>query len=376
MKKICIFCETWESGGIESFINAVLMSGNMSFMKIDIVVSEIRTSVFTANLEKMGIQFYSLSGNTRSIVQNIKKFGAHLKKQKYDLIHFNIYHGVSMVYAQVAALCKVPVRIIHSHNTDLRKSFFRPLKIIFHKIASQMLTKYATDLWACSTLAAKFMFPERYLARGDIMIIPNGIDTARFVFNPCKRSEIRRQLGVEDCFVVGNIGRICYQKNQSFLIEVMSEVLKIKPKSVLLLIGDGEEHEMIKLRAENMGIQDHVIFYGNSTKVEELFWAMDTFAFPSLFEGFGIVSIEAQASGLPVICSEFVPRETYLTPSVKAVPISSGSRKWAEQLLNSKTLETRCDAALSIKKAGYDIVDVVKKVKKCYVESVNIAHKC
>ncbi len=365
-KKICIFCETWESGGIESFINAILLNGDRNAIEVDIVVSKLKDSVFTAGLKQAGVHFYSLSGRTSQILLNAMLFRSILKKRQYDIVHFNIYQGVSMIYAQIAATYKVPVRIVHSHNADLRKSLSKPMKMLLHRAARQIFSRYATDFWACSSSAAEFMFPRKSVLE-KVLLIPNGINTSEFAFDAVERDEVRIQMGIEDKFVIGNVGRLCYQKNQTFLIDVLSELIKIESNSILLLVGDGAERVHLEEKIYSCGLQSHVIFYGNTPKPEKLYWAMDVFAFPSLFEGFGIVSVEAQASGLPVICSEFVPSETYLTSAVKMVPIQEGSNRWAQELLRTaKIRQERYDAALKVKAAGFDIKDVAKQVGAYY----------
>ena len=70
---------------------------------------------------------------------------------------------------------------------------------------------------------------------------------------------------------------------------------------------------------------------------------MDVFAFPSRFEGLGIVAIEAQAAGLPVVCSEYIPIEALLSPETRQVPLSDAAG-WAEALLTAAASETTRDS--------------------------------
>lgn len=328
-RRICLFCETWESGGIESFISNILKHMSFHDLEIDIVVEALHDSVFTKDLESIGINFFELSGSTHKFAENVRAFRRLLSERKYDVVHLNIYQGMSLYYAEVARKAGVPVRIAHSHNSALRKSALRPLKMLTHNVYSSLYTRSATDLWACSEIAAEFMFSGKDLTERGYEFIPNGIDIERFRFNDEIRERVRKDNGLEDKFVVGNVGRLCYQKNQAFLLDVMVELIKKHSEAVLLLVGEGEDRRMLEEKAAALGITEQVVFYGTTDSVEELFWAMDAFAFPSRFEGFGIVAMEAQAAGLPVVCSENVPNEACVLDRVVNIPLSEGSAAWA-----------------------------------------------
>jgi glycosyltransferase involved in cell wall biosynthesis len=284
-----------------------------------------------------------------------------LSERRYDVAHFNLYQGLSLRYVRLAKRAGVPVRIAHSHNTDLRKSFTRPLKLWLHTRARERYTGDATDLWACSGASADFLFSQRELDQKGFQFIPNGIDTERFRFDPNVRETVRRELGLTDQFVVGCVGRLCYQKNQTFLLEVFAEVLKRHPKSSLLLVGEGELRGVLEEKAQRLGIEENVLFYGTSDHVERLLWAMDVLAFPSLFEGFGIVAIEAQAAGLPVVCSEHVPEEARCTDLVTVVP--TNKELWADALTGRKAGQPdRAKGAEQVCSLGFDIESVAQRV--------------
>ena len=186
--KICCFCETWESGGIESFLNNVLQYINLEEIHVDIVVSCLKKSIFTEPLKQKGIRFFELSGDQRNFLKNYCMFMELLQKENYNAVHLHIFHGLSLYYACLAKKAGVPVRIVHSHNTALRSSKSQQLKLFIHNIAKNLFSNAATDLWACSALAAHFLFSKRVLKQKEFQFIPNGIDTKRFRF----RSEIGR----------------------------------------------------------------------------------------------------------------------------------------------------------------------------------------
>ena len=366
MRRICCFCESWESGGIESFLHNILLRMDLNELEIDIVAAQIKESVFTQVLRERGVQFRELSGKQRNLRENHQRFAALLRERNYDVVHLNVFQGMSLYYAHLAKLAGVSVRIAHSHNTDLRKSLTKPLKLWLHRQYSRQYAADATEFWACSEAAARFMFPEKLLNRRGFTFIPNGIDVKRFRFRSDVRETVRRELDLTGKFVVGNMGRLCQQKNQSFLLDVLAQAATSRPDLRLLLVGEGADLEALKAKVERLHIKDRVLFYGTTKQPESLLWAMDVFAFPSLFEGLGIVAIEAQAAGLSVVCSENVPREAAVTPLMTQLTLAEGSSAWAKALLEpSETVRT--SAAQQVSQSGFDVADVTRKIKCTYM---------
>lgn len=362
MKHVCILCESWESGGIEAFLCNVVSHMDRSELEIDLVAARLGESIFTQPLQELGVRFYQLSGSSRKILQNHKILQKNLAERHYDVFYLNAYQGLSLVYLKLAQEMGVPICIAHSHNTALRASLTKPLKLAIHNWAKMKYTKEATALWACAKPAAEFLFSKKELDKRGYTFIPNGIDTEHFRFNLRMRNMMRTKFQLEGKFVIGNVGRLCFQKNQEFLLEIFREVLKSESESVLLLIGNGKDKEKLKRKAAQLGIYDKVIFYGVTNQIDQLYWAMDAFVFPSRFEGFGIVVVEAQATGLPVLCSEAVPLEAIITDQVTQLKLSEGVKKWSEKLLKMNYIE-RISSSAKVAEAGFDIQTVAEKME-------------
>ena len=367
LKRICCLVEKWESGGIESFLYNILTHINMARLEVDIVAEELCSSIFTPKLEERGVSFFELSGDLRRVKDNWACFRSLAKDRHYDVLHLNAYQGLSLTYLHIAKQEKIQVRIAHSHNTALRKSLTKPLKLMVHTISKRRYTKSATNLWACSRVAATFLFSINILASMGYRFIPNGIDTERFRYDPMVRNKIREELGLDSSFVVGHVGRLCQQKNQAFLLEVFSEVLKLFDDSRLILVGEGEDRSFLEQKAHQLGITGKVIFYGASDHVEHLLWAMDVFVFPSRFEGLGIAAVEAQATGLPVLCSEGIPSEAMITNLAVPLPLSAGAEAWAEAALIRRAPEDRTAAADGVFAAGFDVAAVAKDIRDMWM---------
>ena len=358
-RKVCCFVESWESGGIESFLCNVLQHLDLDKFQVDIVTSCLKSSVFTEPLQKIGVRFFELSGDQKKLIQNHRLFWSLIQKERYDVVHLNVFHGLSLYYARLAKKAGVPIRIAHSHNTALRASLTRPIKRLIHEIAKRLYSRDATDLWACSETAGKFLFSRKMLKERGFRFVPNGIETEKFRFDPKVRESVRKGLGLDGQFVVGNVGRLCYQKNQEFLLDIFAELKKQEPNSKLLFVGEGELEGVLKQKARQLGVEDSVIFYGISQRIEQLFWAMDVFVFPSRFEGFGIVAVEAQAAGLPVVASEFIPGEANVSEEIfYIVSLKDCAAKWADAVLMCRENKlSREKAANSVKEKGFSIIE-------------------
>lgn len=365
--KVCCFCERWESGGIESFLSSVLLNMDTSGIQVDIIASCLGESVFTAGLKQKGINFYELSGRQRAIFQNYNLFRRLVRERGYDVVHLNIYQGLALYYARVARQEGVPLRIAHSHGAGLRNSATKQLKLLLHRIGSCLWTGEATDLWACSGRAADFLFSDEITSQRPAQVIANGIETRRFGFCPQKRERIRSELRLKDKLVVGYVGRISQEKNQRFLLEVFAKLYAKQPQSCLLLAGDGELRQKLQKYAKRLEIGEAVIFLGACPNVDELMCAMDVFIFPGLTEGLGIAAVEAQASGLPVLCADRIPGETRLTGRLKTLPPEAGADAWAAEALRMAAgSDKRSSGAAEVKAAGFDIEHISREIEIKY----------
>lgn len=365
-RKICCFCQTWESGGIEAFLCHTIEHMDLSQLQVDLVVCAMRESVFTQPMQQMGVRFHQLSGSTRKVRDNHQRFRELIRREKYDVVHFNLFESVSLSFVRLAREEGVPCRIVHSHNTALRESKTKWLKMILHRMGRSRYSMDATQLWACSGEAARFLFAPQALERLPYRFIPNGIELERFAFSAQVRRQIRTQLQVENAFVVGHIGRLCQQKNQTFLLEILQKLVELEPCTVLLLVGKGEDREELESRAQQLGVAGHVIFYGTTPHPEQLLCAMDVFAFPSRFEGLAIVAIEAQANGLPFVSSQHMPQEAFVTPRAVQLPLEKGAKVWADQILAYKG--QRGDALQALRGAGFAVEDVANLIQQTYLE--------
>lgn len=339
-KKVCIYCERWSRGGIEAFLARTMAHMDLNGLELHLAVAEWQSGVFQAELSHAGVVCHILhkrqnTGACGRTFYSLKPFWKLLHVEMFDVVHLNIFHGAALSFALLARWAKVHTVIVHSHGAGLRKSKGYWLKLLAHRLCCDFFSGVSAIRWAASIPAGKFMFT----GSEQVRVIPNGIDPQQFLFSSAVRWEMRQKLGFGSAYVIGCVGRLENQKNQIFLINVLAECIINRPQTVLLLVGGGEARTELEKSAMHLGLREHVCFIGESDRIPALLCAMDVFAVPSLSEGLGIVAIEAQAAGLPVICSSGVPAEVQITDSVTFLPLEKGAKAWAECILSQKPLD-------------------------------------
>ena len=192
---------------------------------------------------------------------------------------------------------------------------------------------------------------------------------SRFAFRQETRERLRQRHGLENCFVIGHVGRFNLQKNHSRLLELFAEIVKKIPEARLVLIGVGELEAAVKEKAQALALQDKVLFLGQMPDVSEWYQAMDCFVLPSLFEGLPVVGIEAQAAGLPCFFSDRVTDEVLLSPDAHRISLLADDAEWAREIAAARQPKTdRHQGAAVVRQAGYDIHAEARKLQDIYLK--------
>lgn len=350
-----------EAGGIQAFLMNIYRNIDREKVQFDFLVEYPDKQFYDEEILKLGGKiYYSTVRKDFNIFGFTKKLKNIIKKNNYKIIHVHAY-TIGFFCLKVAKECGVPVRIAHSHTSEMIHDF----KYIPKLILRSLYTKYANTLFACSKKAGEYFFKGK-----DYKILNNAIDSKKFIYNEDIRKEMRQKLGLEDSFVVGHVGRFHPQKNHKFLIEIFAKIKEKKENAKLLLIGSGDLEKEIKKQVRKLKLQDNVIFLGNRKDMNDLYQCMDVFLFPSLIEGLGIVAIEAQASGTPVICSDQLPPEVEITSICKKISLTENEKKWAEEVIKiTNENQTKKNLQQNIINSGFDLVSTVKMLQNFYLEA-------
>ena len=302
----------WIGGGVESVIMNYYRHLDRTKVQFDFICDEDSTRIPYDEIKKLGGRVF-LVPKYQKLPKYLKALEDLFRKNKYRIVHSNI-NTISVFPLYAAKKAGVPVRISHSHSTSNAREWKRN---IIKNILRPFSKRYATDYFACSELAGRYLFGNKTFDRGEVKIIHNAIDLDKFKFDPETRKKLRKELDIkEKTVVIGHVGRFVKQKNHDFLIDVFNEYHAKNPDSKLLLIGTGPLEEKIKAKVEKLDLSDSVLFLGQREDTNKLYSAMDFFCLPSLYEGLGMVLIEAQMNGLPCLASDKVPKEAKITENI------------------------------------------------------------
>lgn len=293
------------------------------------------------------------SNSILSRLKQIKQLHRELLAKHPDIIHIHLSILWFVCLATLGTHVKKIFHTLHSDPTKTSYGFhiiidrlcYVHFKVIPFALNEEMKDK-ANQLFNINTTK----------------VLRNGIDLESYKNLP--KEEIRKQFDIKnDSFVLGHVGRFNKVKNHTKVIDVFKELKKFIPLSKLLLVGDGEEMPRIKEMVNSYSLDKDVIFTGARNDVPELMSIMDCFIFPSLYEGLGIVLLEAQAAGLKCVVADTVPQETTVTNSVFRLPLTCDSETWAGVILGKTDLKPT-PIIQSIQ--SYDINNVITTLKHYY----------
>lgn len=208
------------------------------------------------------------------------------------------------------------------------------MKYCIHQYNKNRLEKYATHFWSCSDSASSWFFNDRVMESSKYKVITNAIDVKKYNRNEIIREQYRKNLELQEKIVIGHVGRFHFQKNHHLLIEIFKCLAERDIRYHLLLVGQGELEQKIKDIVNKENLDSRVTFLGARNDVDKIYQVMDLFILPSLFEGLGIVALEAQASLLPCVLSEKVPKNVKVNDNVTFVALRDTPIHWADVVEN------------------------------------------
>lgn len=219
---------------------------------------------------------------------------------------------------------------------------------------------------ACSNAAAQTYFGKGIVHKNDFQVLFNAIELQRYKYDICKRNKYRKELGLEDgCFLIGNVGRLNPQKNQLFLLDCFNSCLNMNSNCRLVIVGSGPLKNEIISKIKTLGIEQKVILLDKRNDLQDLYNAFDVFCLPSLFEGLGIVLIEAQANGLPCIVSSVVPDEAHVLPNYNELSLGESTDCWGECIIKANNMRMEEPIKL-LEEAGYEISKASQSLENIY----------
>ena len=300
-----------------------------------------------------------------------KKIIEYLQQNKYDIVHINS-GSIPTELACLSAAKKVGVKAIaHSHSTQpkvLNGGIKKIIKDIFDPICRRYICNNSSLQFACSDAAGEYLFGKKAIIHKSYHKIMNAVNADLFRFDIVQREKIRKDYCLDnEVKVFGYVGRLSTDKNILFIIEAFYEIHKLNPKSILWLVGDGEEREAVVKKIHEYCLDSYVVLFGQRHDVPMLIQGFDCFIMPSLDEGLSLVLIEAQAAGLQVFAFDSLSIEHAITELLHFIPYGSTAEEYAKCVINIiDHMPDRKDMYNKIVQQGYEIKSAVKELENLY----------
>ncbi|KAA0763657.1 glycosyltransferase family 1 protein [Bacillus sp. SH5-2] len=346
-------------GGAETLLMNVYRNIDKSKVQFDFVSHRTEKCDYDKEIAVLGGKVYRIpSLGQVGPFAYIKELTKIMSDNRYVAVHAHTDYqgGFAAVAAKMVGIKK---RVCHSHSNNWSQGVGIKAQITLKVL--QLIIKYAgTDYCACSIEAARFLFGKRIINDNRIELIKNGIDINQFTDVDMRDvASVRKELNIPDeVKIIGHIGRFSESKNHIFILQVLKEILKSDVNFIAVLVGDGPLKSSIELKAKELGVNNNIRFLGVRKDIPRLLKAFDVFLFPSLFEGFGIVTLEAQCSGTPCIVADTIPKNTDMGLGIMSfISLDEKLQVWSGEINKAllKEKPERSKIINNISKLGFDI---------------------
>lgn len=364
MQRILVFGMTENHGGVESFLLNYYRHMNRENIQFDFLCNTHQKVAYEDELLSLGAHMFHITPRR----QNPAAFQAELNELfalhvgEWSAVWVNVSSLANIEYLKMAKRYRIKKRIIHSHSTQNMDSRLRG---VLHHLNKHFIGKYATDFWACSQDAARWFYTGKTLKKA--VVIHNAIDVERMAYDPAKREAGRRAHGWENKYVIGNVGRLHFEKNQRFSLDVFKHYHTEYPNSVLVFVGQGEDEPMLREKADALGLADSVVFAGVQHDMQAWLSSFDLFLFPSRFEGLSISAMEAQANGVPVLASKgVIPDEVRINENFVFFDLDGGAEAWSHKIEEMTHLDRESFTVIKhhFQEKGFDIQTEAGKLEE------------
>lgn len=369
MKKVMLLIHAMTTGGAETLVKDYALK--LDKLKYEVVVlcfyhskespyekilndNNIRTiyvdknKISTNNIFKKLILFIHRYLSIRKIIRS----------ESPDVLHTHLNLNSYVFFSSVSKKC----RLIHTVHNEPSVLWGKSMKDRIDLFCAKYLVKHKKMRFIVLHEEMRKEVNKIFKVSNSI-VLNNGIDFKRFDKKNIKNSnELKKELNIPiDSFVIGHIGRFNKQKNQSFLVDIFYQIAKNNDKAFLLLIGDGNEKKEIINKINHLELNNRCIILSNRKDIPDLLGVMNSFVFPSIYEGLGIVLIEAQKMGVPCFISNAVPKAAVVSNLVTTISLDKEAKEWADIINNykqPKNIESNMDM--------WDMDKVIDKLEKIY----------
>ncbi|NMM97688.1 glycosyltransferase [Bifidobacterium olomucense] len=357
---------TWVRGGVERFIMNLYRRIDRDLVQFDFLIPyDMSPMAYEEEARDLGGRIFRAIYPARRAPWRAERELRRLFAEHPEIggIHMNVCFPYVYPLA-VAAKSGVSLRILHSHEGD---GFFENQHQGWRaRLVERQVHRYPTRYFACSDNAA-YLFPGKAYTW-----VKNGIDTDRFRFDETARHMVRAWFGIPDgVHVIGFCGHLNNRKNPLFALDVFAAYRRMEPKSVFIIIGQGELEGELRRRISAIGLPEGSVLMlgGGRADMHELYQAMDGFVMPSTLEGLPFVLVEARCAGLPCVASrEAVTDQAAITDLLRFCSLQDDALIWARALREGVVRRRdRGSYASRVAMAGFDMRATAAMLQHIYL---------
>lgn len=353
-----------DAGGISAVVLNYYRFIDRTKIHFDIALTVPEAGQNAHALQDLGAAIFFLPLKSKGMKAFQQALTELLQKGQYDALHVH-ENETSYVALQVAKKMGIRCRIAHSHTSSPWEGWKGELRRLSGVVLNYQVS---THVIGCGQLAGDRVFGKWNMRRSKALVLPNAVDTGRFVYDPQLRREVRAELGVENCFVIGMVGRLSEEKNNCYGLELMPRILQEIPNAVLVVAGNGPDEEKFRAKIRELHLENAVRQLGRRSDVDRLYQAFDVYLLPSFTEGFPVAAVEAMSSGLPVLLSDVITRELAFGSAVTYLPLED-MEQWVRTITKWQTDTDRAERQTEPAGHGLDVHDTVHTLENIYCGS-------
>lgn len=342
-------------GGAETMVMNYYRKIDRTKVQFDFMVHRQERGAYDDEIESLGGHIYRLSPiSLTSLYAYQKELRAFFKEHsEHKILHAHMSEMAYFIFRE-AVRNEIPVRICHAHSSpDFRYEIFKEkLKVLPRLMLVNLIRPLVTDKFCCSEAAGHWLFGNTE----NLVQLNNAVDAKLYRYNPIEAVKFKAELGWTGKIVWGHIGRLIKIKNQSFIIDLFSAFHQKNRNSILILIGDGPDRNMLERKIKSLELSGAAFLLGKRDDIPSLLQGIDLFLFPSLYEGLPVSLVEAQAAGVPCVVSDRISTQTHIVDSYYPVSLNASLETWGK-VIEHALLDGKQDTYSKIKERGFDITE-------------------
>lgn len=372
-KRVLHVISNMKREGAQTFIMNIYRNIDREKIQFDFLVTTNEKCSYDDEIMSMGGKIFRIEKVSK---YNVFKYSSKVSKtinEKGPFIsihsHIMFFNGIIMKGAYNS---KIPVRIAHSHSiSDGKKGSC--IRSLYKRYMRKLILKYSTNLFGCSTKACEYLYGNQVYSDKRVKVINNGIELDKYKGIIGNKHGLKERLGfTKDTLLIGHVGRFHKPKNHLFIIDIFNDLFKKNNKAKLILVGDGNLKKKVQNKIIEKGLEKDILLLGIRKDIPQIMGALDVFLLPSLYEGLGIVLVEAQSAGIPCITSNTVPDDADMGMGlIKKLDLKSSTDIWSNAILNSISKEQNNwkDIYRVIQNKEYDVKIVSKLLEEIYLNT-------